>query len=88
VLGWSCMLAAALLVLVWRQTQGAVWERHLRELELERAQLEGERLRWMRRIEELQSRSRLLPLAQGLGLELPPDSAVVLLRSPPDTAWP
>lgn len=88
ILGWACVLAAALLVLVWRQTQGASWERRLRERELERAQLEGERLQWIRRIEELQSRARILPLAQRMGLTLPPDSAVVLLQPPRDSLEP
>lgn len=80
VAGWLVLLLAALSLVTWRQTRGVEMERALRELETERGIAEAERVAAVRRVEELQSRARVLAVARDrLGMTLPTDDQIVFL---------
>ena len=80
VAGWLVLLLAALSLVTWRQTRGVEMERALRELETERGIAEAERVAAVRRVEELQSRVRVLSVArERLGMHLPSDDQIVFL---------
>ena len=60
-------------------------ERALRELETERGIAEAERIAAVRRVEELQSRVRVLAVARDrLGMHLPSDDEIVFLPASTD----
>ena len=68
---------------VWRRSYGVTQSGVVTALEEEQRQLEAERARLERDIRDLSSRARLQPVAERLGLHVPPDSMVVNLpRSP------
>ncbi|HEU4632249.1 MAG TPA: hypothetical protein VFS08_21035 [Gemmatimonadaceae bacterium] len=71
-------------VVIWRRSQGIAQARELRELERQRRQLEAERARLERDIRLASSRSRLVPVAERLGLRMPLDSEIVTLAVPAD----
>jgi pyruvate kinase len=80
VTGWLFLLLAALSFVTWRQAVGVEMERALRELETERGIAEADRLAALRRIDELQGRSRIVPVARDrLGMHLPEDREIVFL---------
>ncbi|HUF65941.1 MAG TPA: hypothetical protein VMM17_08190 [Gemmatimonadaceae bacterium] len=68
---------------VWRRSVGISQSRSLRELDRVRLQLEGERARLARDLQEATSRARLGPIAERrLGMHVPSDRQVVILRRP------
>ena len=84
--GWVALwLLSFLGVLVWvvaRQTAAHVTETELRRVQEERSALEARRAEWVRRIRAASSRAVLVPRAESLGLRLPVDSEIVILRIP------
>lgn len=67
-------------LVTWRQTQGVAMEQALREVETDRGIAEAERVAAVRRIEELQSRARILRVAgDRLGMRLPEENEIVFL---------
>lgn len=84
-LGWLMLLLGSLAVVAWRQTEGITREQALREAQSEREIAEAERVDLERRVRELTSRSRIVRVARDrLGMRLPTDSEIVLLRDPTD----
>lgn len=80
VAGWLFVLLAALSLVTWRQTRGVEMERALQSLQTQRGIAEAERVGAVRRIEELQSRSRVMEVAGArLGMRLPQDDEIVFL---------
>lgn len=78
--GWMLLLLGSLFLVTWRQTRGLALEQALRELETRHAMAEAERVELVRRIEQLQSRSRVVRVArERLGLHLPTDGEIVFL---------
>lgn len=78
-------LAYALGILVWivaRRTSAHVIATELDDLRTERSVLEAERAGLMRRIRVDESRAVLVPRAESLGLRLPADSEIVIMRGP------
>lgn len=76
-------LVFVLVVLVWvvsRDTSGFQTATELNELRNERSVLQAEKADLMRRIREGESRARLIPRAEALGLRLPADSEIVILQ--------
>lgn len=84
--GWVALwLLSFLGVLVWvvaRQTAAHVTATELRRVQEERSALEARRAEWLRRIRAASSRAVLVPRAESLGLRLPVDSEIVILRIP------
>ncbi len=84
--GWVALwLLSFLGVLVWvvaRQTAAHVTATELRRVQEERSALEARRAEWLRRIRAASSRVVLVPRAESLGLRLPVDSEIVILRIP------
>jgi cell division protein FtsL len=67
--------------IVWRRSIGISQSRTLRSLETERLQLEGERARLARDLQEATSRPRLGGIAERrLGMHVPADHQLVFLR--------
>jgi cell division protein FtsL len=82
---WLLLLFAALSLVIWRQSSAVQLERALRQLESERAVAETQRVEATRRIQQLSSRARVVPLAQTrLEMHLPGDGEIVLLPVPAD----
>lgn len=77
--GWVLLVLAALSVVTWRQARGVALEREIHALEGERALAEAERVELQRRIQRLQSRSRVVRDAARLMLHVPGDHEVVIL---------
>lgn len=81
---FALLLAGFVIVtasVVWRRSIGIAQARALRELETERLQLEGERARLARDLQEATSRPRLGGVAERrLGMRVPSDGQVVFLR--------
>jgi cell division protein FtsL len=76
-------LAFALVVLVWvvsRDTSGFMIAGDLNDLRNERSVLQAEKAELMRRIREGESRARLIPRAESMGLRLPADSEIIILQ--------
>ncbi len=84
--GWVAVwLVSVLGVLVWvvaRQTASHVAATELREVQEQRASLEAQRAELLRRIREVGSRAVLVPRAESLGLRLPADSEIIIVRVP------
>lgn len=70
-------------IVVWRRSYGMAQSSVVTSLEEERRQLEAERARLQRDLREASSRARLQPIAERLGLRVPPDSMIVNLPRPP-----
>ena len=66
-------------VVIWRRSHGIEQARALRDLERQQRQLEAERARLERDIRLASSRSRLVPVAERLGMRMPLDSEIVSL---------
>ena len=76
-------VAASLVSVVWRQTEGVARQRELTRLENETSIAEAERVEWANRIQALQTRARITRVAQQrLGLHVARDDEVVLLPIP------
>ncbi len=84
--GWVALwLVSFLGVLAWvvaRQTAAHVAATELRRVQEERSALEARRAELLRRIRTASSRAVLVPRAESLGLRLPADSEIVILRIP------
>ncbi|HYT04389.1 MAG TPA: hypothetical protein VEM13_05855 [Gemmatimonadales bacterium] len=84
---WVAVWLVAFLAVAWvvyaRQTAAIRAARELADLRTRRANLEGHRVDLERRIRAGESRAVLVPRAQAqLGLHLPGDSEIILLRAP------
>jgi cell division protein FtsL len=78
VLAGFVLIAASV---IWRRSVGIAQMRSLRELEQVRKQLEGERARLARDLQEATSRPRLGAVAERrLGMHVPSDRQVIFLR--------
>lgn len=76
-------VAGSLVSVVWRQTEGVARQRELTRLENETSIAEAERVEWANRIQGLQTRARIVRVAQQrLGLHVARDDEVVLLPVP------
>ncbi|MCH7473355.1 MAG: hypothetical protein IIA27_01675 [Gemmatimonadetes bacterium] len=84
--GWVALwLVWFLGVLAWvvaRQTAAHVTAIELRGVQDERSALEARRVELLRRVRAASSRAVLVPRAESLGLRLPVDSEIVILRIP------
>ena len=79
-LAWLGLLLGSLFLVIWRQTRGVALEGQLREVQGEQAVVEAERVRLVRRIEELRSRSRIVRVArERLDMRLPEEGEIVFL---------
>ena len=68
---------------IWRRSYGIARARELDALERQRTSLEARKARLESEIRELSSRARLAPVAERrLGMRIPSDSQVVILRRP------
>jgi cell division protein FtsL len=73
-------VAAALVSVVWRQTEGVARQRELTRIQNETSIAEAERVEWANRIQALQTRARITRVAQQrLGLHVARDDEVILL---------
>lgn len=84
---WVAVWLLAFLITTWvvyaRQTAAIRAARELAELRARRADLDGRRAAFERRIRTAESRAVLVPRAQTrLGLHLPSDSEIVLIPAP------
>jgi hypothetical protein len=80
---WLVLALGALWVVAARQSAAFRVARGLADARTTRAQLEGRKAEFERRIRAAQGRAILLPRAQErLGLRLPADSEIVLLPGP------
>jgi len=80
---WLVLTLGTLWLVTARQTSAFVAARALADARAERAQLEGRKADFERRIRAAQGRAVLLPRAQQrLGLRLPADSEIILLPAP------
>jgi hypothetical protein len=76
-------LAASLVSVVWRQTEGVARQRELTRIQNETGIAEAERVEWANRIQALQTRARITRVAQQrLGLHVARDDEVILLAVP------
>lgn len=76
-------VAASLVSVVWRQTEGVARQRELTRIENETGIAEAERVEWANRIQALQTRARITRVAQQrLGLHVARDDEVILLAVP------
>lgn len=77
------LLAASLVSVVQRQTEGVARQRELTRIQNETGIAEAERVEWANRIQALQTRARITRVAQQrLGLHVARDDEVVLLPVP------
>lgn len=79
---WLVFLLAVLAWVVARQTSSLALARQLATVRTERSAAEAERAQLLQRIREAESRAVLVPRAEHLGLRLPADSEIVILRVP------
>ena len=80
---FAVLIAASLVAVVWRQTEGVARQRELSRIENETSIAEAERLEWATRIQALQTRARITRVArQRLGLHVARDDEVILLAVP------
>jgi len=71
---------------IWRRSYGIARARELDVLERQRTSLEARKARLESEIRDLSSRARLAPVAERrLGMRIPSDSQVVILRRPSST---
>jgi len=77
---WLALLLAVLAWVIARQTASVVLARTVSQTRAERGAAEAEKAALLRRIREAQSRAVLMPRAESLGLRLPADSEMVILR--------
>ncbi|HEU4884814.1 MAG TPA: hypothetical protein VFT45_21330 [Longimicrobium sp.] len=76
-------VAASLISVVWRQTEGVARQRELTRIQNETSIAEAERVEWANRIQALQTRARITRVAQQrLGLHVARDDEVILLPIP------
>ena len=80
---FAVLIAASLVAVVWRQTEGVARQRELTRIQNETSIAEAERVEWANRIQALQTRARITREAQQrLGLHVARDDEVVLLPVP------
>ena len=79
---WLLSFLGVLAWVVARQTAAHVTATELRSVQEERSALEARRAEVLRRIRAASSRAVLVPRAESLGLRLPADSEIVILRFP------
>lgn len=79
---WLVYLLAILAWVVARQTASLSLARQLASVRTERSAAEAERAQLLQQIREAESRAVLIPRAQRLGLRLPADSEILILRMP------
>ena len=79
---WLLSFLAALAWVVARQTAAHVTATELRRVQEERSALEARRAELLGRVRAASSRAVLVPRAESLGLRLPADSEIVILRIP------
>ncbi len=79
---WLVSVLGVLMWVVARQTASHVTATELREVQEQRASLEAQRAELLRRIREVGSRAVLVPRAESLGLRLPADSEIIIVRVP------
>ena len=79
---WLLLLLGMLAWVVARQTSSLAMAAQLTTLRNERSALEAERATLIQRIRAGESRSVLLARAKALGLRLPADSEIVILKLP------
>ena len=80
---FAVLIAASLVAVVWRQTEGVARQRELTRIQNETSIAEAERVEWANRIQALQTRARITRVAQQrLGLHVARDDEVVLLPIP------
>jgi len=84
---WLLAVLGALSLVVWRQTDAIRTARTLTAARAERAELEGKRADFVRRIRAAESREALVPRVQSrLGLRQAADSEIIFLSLPaPDS---
>ncbi len=68
---------------VTRRSYGHREGLELTALQRRKASLESERVRLAQEIRNASSRARLLPLAERLGMHMPAESQIVVLKRPP-----
>ena len=78
--GWLLFLLGVLAWVTARNTASHVLAGQLAERRLERSAKEAERAELLRRIREAQSLAVLGLRAEALGLQIPPDSQVIILQ--------
>lgn len=80
---FAVLIAASLVAVVWRQTEGVARQRELTRIQNETSIAEAERVEWANRIQTLQTRARITRIAQQrLGLHVARDDEVILLPVP------
>ena len=80
---FAVLIAASLVAVVWRQTEGVARQRELTRIQNETSIAEAERVEWANRIQTLQTRARITRVAQQrLGLHVARDDEVILLAVP------
>ena len=79
---WLLSILGVLAWVVARQTAAHVTATELRRVQEERSALEARRADLLHRIRSASSRAVLVPRAESLGLRLPADSEIVILRFP------
>lgn len=80
--GWLIFFLAILSWVASRQTSAVFAAMELARLREQRTTLEARHGELLRRIRSARSRAVLIPRAQTLGLRLPADSEIVILRVP------
>lgn len=80
---WAGLLAGSLALVVWRQSEASAAADALSAVRADVAVAEAERMELVNRIQQLQSRARVVRDARDrLGLHLPADAEIVLLPLP------
>jgi len=79
---WLLSLLGVLMWVAARRTASHVITMELRDAQQQRSALEAQRAVLLRRIQEAGSRAVLVPRAEMLGLRLPADSEIIILRVP------
>lgn len=79
---WLLFSLAILAWVIERQTSGVVTATRLSEVRAERSALDASQAELFGRIREARSREKLIPRAESLGLRLPADSELVIVKVP------
>jgi len=77
---WLVFALVVLAAVVARQTAALATARNLSDLRTQRSALEADRAALIQRIRAGSSRSTLIPKATKMGLRLPADSEIIILR--------
>ena len=79
---WLLFALVVLGAVVARQTSALATARTLVDLRTQRSNLEADRAALIQRIRSASSRAELIPRATKMGLRLPVDSEIIILRVP------